>query len=204
VAASDSGSGSFSGLSTSSTASVSMGMFEHAMKTIHEGYGTTHTLLSRMMDRIEDIQEQLNVTGLHSNVPVDPNYVNNRLMENQAKLDKLLPMLNDEMLYAFERCLVESAAEACDRDKPDKVCFISPLKFVSRSCELVRVQLYEMLFMFSFCSTLLTRFPWDYAPKMSRRASTNSCSGRNWRAGFLTQVCLEKLATTIIFMFSIF
>jgi hypothetical protein len=132
AAASDSGAGSCSGVSSSSTASVSMGMFDEAMKSINKGNDLTHTLLDRMMDRMDQLQKQMDlvnrtaISALEANVPTDTSYVNYRLIDNQAKINELLPMLDDEMLYAFEHCLVDSAAEACDKGTRDWVRFYFP------------------------------------------------------------------------------
>jgi hypothetical protein len=113
--------------SHSSTASVPHGLFVEAMGAINMGNDTTHSLLDAMMDRMDRLEAQLNradrraAVALEPNVPIDPTYVNYRLMDNQAKIQKLLPMMNDDMLYEFEQCLVDSAVEACDKETNDKV-----------------------------------------------------------------------------------
>jgi hypothetical protein len=130
---SDSGAESCSGRSSTND-SVPIGLFEQAMNTIGEGNAMTHSLMGRMMDRMDQLEIQLSqvhrtaMSALEPNVPIDASYVNYRLLDNQEKIDKLLPMMDDEMLYAFEQCLVDSAAAACDKGigSPDKVRFYFP------------------------------------------------------------------------------
>jgi hypothetical protein len=129
------------GSRSSSTASVPASVFVQAMKTIHKGAAMTHTLLSNLVDRVDDMQGQLCITGHQSNEPLDPAARSRLRQKHQAEVLKFLPMRDDTMLHAFEERLVESHIEACDLEIKDKVRFFFLLWFVSRSCELVRVQL---------------------------------------------------------------
>jgi hypothetical protein len=100
------------------------------MGSIETGNDRTHELLNLLLNRMDRLEahvtrsERRAVLASEQNLPIDPNYRNHVLEDNQDKFNRLLPMETDDMIFAFEKCLVDSAIAAADKGTPDRVCFL--------------------------------------------------------------------------------
>ena len=99
------------------------------MGSIETGNDRTHELLDVLANRVDRIAEYVRrldrsaPSAVSPNLPIDPNYRNHVLEDNQAIVKRLLPMESDEMIFELEQCLEDSAIEANDKGTPDRVCF---------------------------------------------------------------------------------
>jgi hypothetical protein len=89
-------------------------------------------------------------------------------------------MVDEAMLNAFERCLVESHKESREKGIKDEVCFY----FFHLALFFTGVQFYKMLFLFSFSSSWFGRLRGHYTLVMvlSRGTFSTSCSGQDLMA----------------------
>ena len=96
------------------------------MGSIDAGNDHTHQLLELILHRMECLEvkvERIDRRADEWYKSVDPSDPIRELEENQRKINALLPMRTDQMVFTFEQCLVDSAETAASSRTVDKVCF---------------------------------------------------------------------------------